>query len=161
MKAIPLTQGKVALVDDADYEWLMQWKWCVMKRIRHGEWSYYAVRNGPKLKGKRTRYILMHRELAAVEGLPLVDHRDLDGLNNQRHNLRPCTRTQNQANRRKVSKTQRYKGVMWSPRLNKWIARITVNKRSNHIGVFTDEQAAFAAYCVAAKAAFGEFARLE
>lgn len=41
MKEIPLTQGKVASVDDCDYEYLNQWKWHPLKSGK----TFYAVRN--------------------------------------------------------------------------------------------------------------------
>lgn len=89
MREIPLTQGKVALVDDEDYERLTRHKWYAV-RAPH---TFYACRNLPSpQKGP----VGMHR---AVLGLPprvgpdgiLADHWDGDGLNNQRSNLRQAT----------------------------------------------------------------------
>ena len=88
MKEIPLTQGEVALVDDEDYEWLNQWRWYVLK-ARH---TFYAVR----FDGGRTQS--MHREIMCNPVGKEVDHSDMDGLNNQRINLRIATRSQNHKN---------------------------------------------------------------
>jgi hypothetical protein len=87
-KMIPLTQGKFALVDDEDFEWLNQYKW----RLRNG----YAGRDSSILLGPR-RNILMHREVAGTpEGL-FTDHANGNKLDNRRCNLRICNKSQNRA----------------------------------------------------------------
>ena len=88
MKAIPLTQNQIALVDDCDYAYLMQWKWYVY-------WdpdtrSYRVVRNSPRVNGRQDT-IYMSRVIMNAKPDELVDHKDHDTLNNQRHNLRKCT----------------------------------------------------------------------
>lgn len=94
MKEIPLTQGKVALVDDEDFELLNQLNWYAYKN-KTG--NYYAVRNYSAEKGKR-KIILMHREIMdAPKGIQ-VDHRNGDGLYNQKENLRLATHQQNSFN---------------------------------------------------------------
>src|ERR1043165_2122866 len=86
-REIPLTQGYVALVDDCDYEWLSQWKWCA--HVAKGGRTAYAF---------RAKGIAMHRVIMnAPEGMD-VDHRDHNGLNNTRANLRICTHAENQRN---------------------------------------------------------------
>lgn len=87
---IPLTQGKFALVDEADYEWLNQWNW----QLSNG----YAVRSRRIPKGKR-QAIYMHRVVCNAPIGTEVDHLDSDGLNNRRSNLRIATTSQNQRNR--------------------------------------------------------------
>lgn len=152
-KRIGLTQGKFALVDDDDYEWLMQWKW-------HYSNTGYAVRNSPYVNGKR-KTISMHREIMKTPDYMDTDHRDLKRLNNQRYNLRVCTRSQNCQNKFRSSKnTSGYKGVVWHKKLEKWQAQIQRTKKNTHLGYFdTPEEAAYA-YDVAARKRFGEFARL-
>jgi hypothetical protein len=154
MKFIPLTQGKFAKVDDEDYDWLMQWKWCAVQvKPKCGE-LWYAGRY-PNIK--------MHREIAARDGLPQVDHQDSDGLNNQRYNLRPCTSSQNHQNKRKTPNcSSQYKGVCAYG--SKWVAYIYVTvhgvyKRLN-LGYFTDEVEAAYKYDRAAIEHFGKFAKL-
>lgn len=91
MKLIPLTQGKFALVDDEYYEYLHQWKWCA-HRQKH---TFYAVRNIVSNGKKKTH--AMHRELLN-SGILYIDHKDGNGLNNQRDNLRIASRGQNAMN---------------------------------------------------------------
>jgi hypothetical protein len=93
MKEISLTQGQVALVDDEDYDYLMQWKWHFYK----GTHSHYAVCSLPRKNGKRTGF-RMHRLIMNTPPDLVVDHIDHNGLNNQKSNLRNCTKCQNQAN---------------------------------------------------------------
>ena len=89
-----------------------------------------------------------------------TDHRDGCGLNNQRHNLRTATRTQNNQNRKSLNGSSRFTGVCKNNRDGKWKAYICVNKKRNHLGYFSSECDAAQAYNFAAIDAFGEFARL-
>jgi hypothetical protein len=159
MREIILTQGKVAIVDNEDYEWLSQWKWYAVKhRYKYGV-RWYAIR-AEYTNGQNAR-ISMHREIAARAGLPFVDHRDRDGLNNRRKNLRPCTNSQNQANRKKTpGASSRFKGVTWNKNLSKWQAQICCNGKASYLGVFATETEAARAYDAAAQERFGEFALL-
>ena len=100
MKEIPLTRGKVALVDDCDYEFLMQWKWVFNSKG-------YAQRHIFSAEAcTRQKTCHMHRVIAERIGLEIrghaIDHRDCDGLNNTRINLRLATRQQNSANRNRL-----------------------------------------------------------
>ena len=100
MKELPLTQGKAALVDDADFEWLSQWKWTAMR----AKDTWYAVRK--PYVGKVRLTVMMHRQIANTKDGMHTDHRDGNGLNNQRTNLRSATPTQNQHNRRMKKEKQ-------------------------------------------------------
>lgn len=116
MREIPLTKGYVALVDDADYDFLMQWKWnAQVTPKRTGSVKVYATRPGNK-KRDGASVIWMHRLLLQMPAGMFTDHIDGDGLNNQRSNLRPCTATQNNVNRsfksRGIGSTQ-YQGVFY------------------------------------------------
>lgn len=160
MKLIPLSQGKFAQVDDSDYEWLMNWKWCAVK----GYGNYYSQRGIylGVIDGKKTSTPLkMHRAIMKPEKGFVVDHIDGDGLNNQRANLRVCLPRENTANR-KPSKngTSKYLGVMWCPSRNNWRVRITSNKKKVHVGEFRSEEDAALAYNRKAIELHGEFARL-
>lgn len=157
MKKIPLSQGKFALVDDADFEVLSAFKWSVY----NDNHTFYAKRTVPRDASGKYKVILMHREILGDEcdGLD-TDHIDCDGLNNQRSNLRPCTRSQNLCNQRRLSKnTSGYKGVDWNKQTGKWRARIRFNGKRHHIGYFTDLAEAHAARNAAAERMHGEFAR--
>jgi HNH endonuclease len=88
-----------------------------------------------------------------------VDHKSGDGLDNRRENLRICTSSQNQANRRKWQGTSsQFKGVGWVRRVGKWQAQLSVNRKGVHLGYFTDEVEAGMAYDSAAREHFGAFA---
>ena len=155
-KEIPLTQGKVAIVDEEDFEWLKQYKWCAIK----GGNTFYAVRNGPRVNG-RQRFIQMHREILGLKpGDPGVDHRDGDGLNNRKENLRVAGFAQNAMNSRSRRGTSRFKGVTWHKVNRKWIAQIMYGGKHQYLGSFDSEEEAARAYDERAKELFGEFARL-
>lgn len=154
IRTIPLTQGKVAIVDADDYEWLSQWEWYANKIDR----TYYAVRN--KIRSK----ILMHREILGLKCGDNVktDHRNGDGLDNRRENLRKCTDAENQHNQNHLrsKKTSVYKGVSWNKMNKNWRAAIWCNYKIYYLGSFGNEVDAAKAYDKAAKELFGEFAYL-
>lgn len=156
MKHIPLTQGKFAIVDDEDFDWLSQWKWC----FNQG----YAARtqNIGTFNGKEKKIgIQMHRLILGTPNGVETDHHDGDGLNNQRDNLREATSSQNQMNRAsKINSTSLFKGVSWSRHKKRWVAQITINKKVTYIGSFRNEVDAAKAYNEAAIIHYGEFARL-
>lgn len=153
MREIPLTKGKVALVDDSDFESLSNLRWQAMQKRN----LWYAFRS--QRKGGKKSTILMHR--AIIGGIPRIDHRDGNGLNNQRGNLRAATRSQNQANSKKTTRstTSRFKGVFRMADYQRWIARIKCNGKSRYLGSFHKETDAAMAYDIAARETFREFAR--
>jgi len=154
MKEIQLTQGKVAQVDDEDYEFLNQWKWCAAKSGN----TFYAIRTMINNGNRRTTR--MHRLiLNAPIGID-VDHRDCYGLNNQRYNLRFCTMPQNQMNQRPCANASSiFKGVSWSKKGKVWVSYIYNNYKRFHLGSFKSEIEAAKKYDEAAFNFFGEFAR--
>lgn len=154
MKTIPLSQGKIALVDDADYEAVSAFKWYANKIGRR----FYAARHFRR-EGKRSTQGL-HQFL--LPGVPRIDHRDGDGLNNQRDNLRPATTAQNaQGFRRKCIRTSSvYRGVSWHSARKKWRAGINVNGKRINLGDFALEADAARAYDTAAKQHFKDWSHL-
>jgi hypothetical protein len=157
VKQVELTRGKVALVDDEDYEWLSQWKWRAYTTLKNK--SFYAVRT-VRVNDHRTT-VRMHRVIMDAPDNLEVDHIDGDGLNNQRSNLRLATRSQNQANCPLSSRNSSgYKGVYRYRPNGRWTARLRKGDRLLHLGCFDDREEAARAYDVAALEYWGEFARL-
>lgn len=155
-KEIPLTQGKVAIVDASDYAWLMQWKWSAA----NCGGIYYAVRSERLEDGKRSSRF-MHRTILGIEPGTEVDHIDGDGLNNARCNLRPASRAENQRNRgMQKNNTSGYKGVSLDKRYQRWYAHINIDGKMKHLGSFDTPEAASRAYEEAARIHYGDFVRL-
>lgn len=159
MKSIPLTKGQYALVDDQDYAAISQYNWCL---ITPGgpNGRRYAARFD-----KDNHVIYMHRVIMQDQFTPeqnFCDHRDGNGLNNTRQNLRVCNRSQNQRNRgqqSRIGRTSAFKGV--SRRKNGWLTRINTQPGvQTHIGIFGTEMDAAMAYDAAALVYHGEFAKL-
>lgn len=155
MKQIALTQGKFALVDDKDLEWLNQWKWFAKKNNN----NYYAVRSS---KWPKQRHIFMHRVIINAPNDKYVDHANLNGLDNRRSNIRLCTNSQNVRNQRitKTRGTSQYRGVSWDSKVKKWRACIVLECKLRHLGYYKSEHRAAIVYNDAAKELFGEFSRL-
>jgi len=150
-RLIPLTRGLFSIVDAKDYPHLSQYTWFA----EGTENNYYAVRkeNGKSIK--------MHRQITNAPDHLVVDHIDHNGLNNRNSNLRLATFTQNCQNQRRLShKTSKYKGVHWNKANKKWAAQITSNKKSHHLGYFSNEIDAACAYDQAARKYHGDFASL-
>lgn len=158
MKYIQLTQGKKTVVDDADFDYLNQWRWYYKKQVDGN--GGYAARNTIDTNGKRGT-IRMHQQLAASLPGDRVDHEDGDKLNNRRNNLRGADVFQNQWNRKKQSGSSVYKGVTWHKKEKKWRAQIQVNKRKIVLGRYGSEHEAGMAYLKAAREYFGEYAKFD
>jgi hypothetical protein len=164
MKTVPLggkiAAGRVALVDDADYELVSRYRWhIVLKRSRSGQYeSPYAQTSIRRPDGRWTT-IKMHNVIMDSKG---VDHRNRDGLDNQRANLRVATQSQNAANQGPRVGTSSYKGVSWTTRNQKWCAQIGTGLRGRvrFLGYFAAEEDAARAYDAAAREVYGPFARL-
>jgi hypothetical protein len=144
---IKLTQGKCALVDYEDFNWLNQWKWHHVKG--------YAVRDAWIGNGKKRKFI-MHREILSIPVGQETDHINRDTLDNRKQNLRIATKQQNGRNRTKQkNNTSGYKGV--SHHQNKWQAVIKINKKAIYLGVWESKIAAALAYKLAERRYFGDF----
>ena len=148
-RSVTLSSDQTTLVSNKDYVWVMQWKWSALK-ARHG---WYAVRR----EGRK--YIYLHRALMDAPKGRQVDHKNGDGLDNRRANLRVATNMQNSRNRhRRNGVLSQYRGV--TKRKKAWIAQITVNYHNHYVGSFKTEAEAAQAYNAAAKKAFGKYASL-
>jgi hypothetical protein len=152
---LPLTQGRVALVDAEDYPVLRRHSWQWLPNDRTG----YAVRSWQTDDGRRVTIYLLRFLLKARPG-ELVDHANGDGLDNQRSNLRLSNPSQNGANRPAPPRPIPYRGVYRDRRRRNYFAAITVEGRTYRLGTYPTMEAAARAYDAAARRAFGCFARL-
>lgn len=161
MKTIELTQGKVAIVDDSDFERVNQFKWTAQKIVHRSRNKYYAKRTiWHDWRAGKQEVVLLHRFILNAPAGTQVDHRNGDSLDCQRRNLRLATSKQNNANRSILRKREiRFKGVNSTPAGN-FSAVISINGRARHLGTFASAEIAAAAYDKKAKELFGEFARL-
>jgi hypothetical protein len=143
----------VAVVDDADYE----------PCLALGPWYPMRNRRGPggTIYARNAQDALMHRFIIRAPRNLVVDHRDGDGLNNLRDNLRVCSARQNRANSRPTrSNLSGYKGVRYYRTSNKWGAGLVVNGQRIWLGMHDKPEAAALAYDTAARKAHGEYAWL-
>ena len=143
MKEIQLTRGETAIVDDGDFESLNKHKWSVQE----GKYSLYAARR-EVIEGRST-YIAMHREIMGLSygDVRLIDHINLNGLDNRRSNLRIADKSLNARNGRlRVNNKSGYRGVSWSKRSGKWRAQISVSGHHREIGLYSSLEEAGIAY---------------
>lgn len=152
MKLIPLTRGEFAMVDDADYDWLNKYNWWV--HVSRGQIKYAKG----WIDGRKA---LMHRLILGItDPRQHTDHRDGNGLNNQRRNVRLVSHRQNHMNRHRAytGASSPFKGVSWHDPRNKWQAYIKKDGKHYHLGLFRFEVDAAWAYDLAARDLFGEHA---
>jgi len=137
---IPLTQGKVAVVDFVDFEVVRQFRLAAQRVGRR----FYAIRSARKSNGAWTSR-LMHTDITEAQQ---VDHRNGNGLDNRRCNLRSANTSQNLRAfvRKAVGKTSRFRGVSWDSILNEWVAHSKENNKSQRLGRFDCEEDAARAY---------------
>lgn len=157
---VQIGEGWFATIDEADLPLIAPFSWRPWFN-RSGSVYAYA-RSG----------VYMHRLIAGTSTGQETDHRNGDGLDNRRANLRTASPSQNRANSGKPRRpdgsahTSQYKGVTWRKDSGKWSAKITAldpvlgRSRCRYLGMFTNEAVAARAYDAAALAQWGEFARL-
>lgn len=153
MIEVPLTKGYVALIDDEDAERVLAYKWMVNVTKSGNIYGQRSLRNGG-----RKLTIMLHRFIMdAPDGLE-VDHRDGNGLDNRRSNLRLATSSQNRINTTgRVSRTG-YRGVRTD--FHRFQAGIRCNRECHYIGSYGSAEEAARAYDAKARELHGEFARL-
>lgn len=158
MKKIPLTQGKFALVDDENYDWLMQYKWCAQKR-RNTFYAATTIKLGKnQWTSLRMHQLIINQKLNKNEE---IHHINGNGLDNCAHNLEILTRSHHRAmDKKQINTTSKYKGVCFNKRNNKWKSEITVNLKKINIGTFISEIDAARAYDKFAIKYFQQYARL-
>lgn len=158
VRLIALTRDMVVAVDAADYEDANMMLW--MASCFDGKW--YAART-IRIDGKKTT-LLLHRYLLGLkpgDGI-LADHKNGNGLDCRRNNLRHGRPDQNSQNRMPWKNgASRFKGVRpyyYKPWL--WMAEIRLSGKTKTLGVFVLEEDAARAYDTAALENYGEFAWL-
>jgi AP2 domain len=154
MRTIPLTQGFVALVDDADFLGVSRFKWFADVKPK----TVYAIRAVRKDDGTKTSQYLHRLIMGVTDPKVQIDHEDHNGLNCQRYNLRPATNQQNTHNARSHGGTSAYKGVTWDRAKGKWRARFSVEGKRRSLGYFDSEVDAALVYDTAAREHYGNFA---
>lgn len=160
MKVIELTQGRVAIVDDEDFEYLAQYRWHYANKAGGDEYSGYAVRAPARVqRGVSLKKLSMHREIMKTPEGMQCDHVNGNKLDNRRCNLRNATNSQNRHNVGPYKNNKfGLKGV--SKKRDKFQAQIMVNYVPKFLGSFDTPQQAHEAYRIAATELHKEFARL-
>lgn len=154
---VPLTQGFEAVIDTVDLPLVAAFNWCVKVKRR----TVYGQRTLHGTYGGKRQAVLLHRVIAGAPENMQVDHKDGNGLNCRRNNLRQATNSQNQQNTRtRVDNTAGFKGVKRCKDRDVWQARIQVEGSRLHLGFFSTAEAAHAAYTTASGTLHGEFGRV-
>lgn len=159
MKSIPLTQGKFALVDDEDYEWLSRHRWYAKRSFWSG--SFYAARATEHDEHGKQKTIFMHREILGLKygDKRRGDHKEvIETLNNQRSNLRIATFAQNNYNSRCKPNRLGLRGIQ-TMSSGRFRAKMRIAGKMTHLGTRDTREEAHQLYCEAVAKHHGEFAR--
>lgn len=152
---IPLTRGHITVVDDCDSD-LLDSRWYASTKQKHT----YAYKSIDRKCIAMHRIILERKINRPLLKSEMVDHINGDTLNNCRDNLRPVTPSQNAINSKtRCNNTSGYKGVYFSKHHGKWSSKIRFDGKRKYLGLFDTPQAAYQAYCNAARELQGEFFR--
>jgi hypothetical protein len=159
MKEYPMHCGRIALIDDEDYERVSTLSW---RSQRCGR-TFYALHN-PK-QPTTLKVVRMHRfilQISYIGKIAEVDHINGNGLDNRKSNLRVCSHAQNSRNRKKweIPCSSKYKGVNFDKATGRWLTRVHSMGKTHVIGRFDTEEEGAIEYNKAAKRLFGEYARL-
>lgn len=150
MKEIKLTRGHVAIVDDEDYDRLMQWKWHATG-TGVSMYAYKHFRRDGKVLA-----VAMHRHVIDAPKGKNVDHINRNTFDNRKENLRLCTHAENLRNQ--MRRTAQYKGI--ALKNGRWNVHIMVDGVAHNLGSFRGQVAAAKEYDKLAKLLHGEFACL-
>lgn len=154
MKTIELTQGFFAIVDDEDHALVSEFKWYLHRCGKH-KYARRATYDTGKKKD-----VLLHRVLLGISDETVyIDHKDGNGLNNQKANLRVCSAAENSSNRKThCNNTSGFKGVNRAK--GGWRTRVSLGNKRTHVGYFNTKEDAARAYNEAAIKLHGKFAKL-
>lgn len=146
---VTLTKGYTSVIDAADVSLVEGYNWTALETKTD---VVYACRgNGKKV-------IYMHREILNPPDDKVVDHKDRDGLNNRRNNLRECSKTENAYNVKKhKDNSSGYKGVTWDKSRGKWKSQLSLSGKNTFLGRFDTPEEAFRVYCEANEKYHKEF----
>jgi hypothetical protein len=150
-------EARFAIVDADDHEKLGGYNW----QRKQSNNTCYAWRMLLDEKGK-WKIIFMHREVMQAPAGTIVDHKNRNGLDNRKANLRFVSRRENALNcaKRSGPSGSKYKGVCRDKKRGKWRAYIHEVLRPKHLGYFDSEEDAARAYDEAAKKSRGKSAIL-
>lgn len=151
-KLLQLSNGEAAMVDAEGYDDLLRFNWHL------GGGGYIVGRLKGSPKGQKN--IRLHRYIMKAEEGVEIDHANRYRGDNRRLNLRPCSKSQNLANRTLPKSKSGYRGVRKRPDCERWDCQIKVNGKTIHVGFFTSPEDAARAYNEAALKYYGEFATL-
>lgn len=151
---VALTKGCEAIIDAEDAHLFYLWNW----KAKVSTLATYGVRNC--IENGTWKELSIHRIILSAPHHLCVDHKDGNGLNNIRSNLRLSTKTQNAYNQKlSINNSSGFKGVHWCKRAEKWKSGIRFSGRSISLGYYATPQLAYAAYCKASAKYHGEFGR--
>ena len=153
--------NKFAIVNDENFEYLNQWKWHIDNGYACRK-EYLKGEDG-KFDSSKYRYIYMHNLIIDCPKDKIIDHKNFNGLDNRKSNLRIATWQQNMQNRRTKKGSSGFKGVFFSSdgkRRKRWSASLVIKHKNINLGRFLTKEEAALAYNEAAKQYFGEFAYL-
>lgn len=153
MKLIPLSQGEFAIIDDDDYDDASYFKWYCRKY--KGTDRKYAITS--IWNGKSYFKVYLHN---FISGVKHPDHKNNNGLDNRKENLRIATHADNSRNRSMDRKnTSGLKGVSFHKHTKKWRATLSINNRSVSLGFYDDKIHAAKVYDGISMLIFGQFAK--
>jgi len=151
---VPLTRGHEAVIDAIDAYLVDGFNWYA--DLKNGIW--YAKRT---VNGAQPFTVTMHRILLGDPPGFFIDHRDCNGLNNRRENLRTATVAENNRNHRtRKNNTSGFKGVSLHKQSQRWQASIWADRKIRHLGSFDTPEAAHLAYVAASAELHGDFGRV-
>jgi hypothetical protein len=140
--------------DDKMYRLLKggeKWKCCSDNKTNNTDYIQITI-NNKKCKLHRLIYKYFNEDWDITDNSKnnLIDHININPLDNRIENLRVVNKSQNCRNRNKRDNcSSKYIGVSWHKTTNKWIASININNKRKHLGLFDNEEEAAERYQIA------------